>query len=305
MLQEGVAAPATTHDRRTTIPDIEHIRRHVPIADVARALDIRVASNTRAHCWRPESHEHGDRTPSVWFSKRSNKGKCCVCDRWMWSNIDLVQTVLGLNTADAVNWIAEHFHVPRIAKRRPRKPGNGIVVPSGRVGAGPPVQELMRSGVFAKLPYAAKALLFVLVEFCDDDTAKLSYRMLQRVTGIGSRRTIKAGLDAIEDIGLLKVKRGRGADRLRAISGYRLTWDDANLQRIMSDTHETTVSEIKAETELREGARAARAVYLGNTSVSPVNHSRAYVVHSVNHVRKEGKAPTPATPDKRKGATAS
>jgi hypothetical protein len=146
----------TTSDRRGTIPDLEHIKRHVPIA-------------------------------SVWFSQRSNKGKCFVCDRFTWSNIDLVQAVLGLTTAAAVNWIADRFNVPRIGKRRPRR--NGVVIPAGRVGCGSSMQELMRSGVFAKLPHATKAVLSVLIEFCDDQTAKLSYRTLQRVTGISSRRT--------------------------------------------------------------------------------------------------------------------
>lgn len=82
MSSARTAAPAS--QPRRGIPDIEFIKRHVPIADVARALDIRVASNTAAHCWRPDAHEHGDRTPSVWFSRRSNKGKCFVCDRFNW-----------------------------------------------------------------------------------------------------------------------------------------------------------------------------------------------------------------------------
>lgn len=281
------------------IPDIQFIKKHVPIADVARALDIRVLGNA-AHCWRPESHEHGDRTPSVWFSRKSNKGKCMVCDRFTWSNIDLVQSVIGCDTAAAVNWIAERFNVPRIPKRRPRR---SVVVP-GRVGCGSPVQQLMRSGVFAKLSHATKALLFMLIEFCDDDTARLSYRMLQRISGISSRRTIKMGLVTLEEIGLLKIKRSHGTDRLKAINGYRLTWDDANLQRLMADTYETTSREIAAEKKLREEVRAARAQYLGSTSVSSVNHSERLVVHSVNHLTKGRKAPQPQIPAKRTGATA-
>jgi hypothetical protein len=300
--QNALTSPALTpaRDAARGIPDIEHIKRHVPIVDVARALDIRVVGHT-AHCWRPESHEHGDRTPSVWFSRKSNKGKCIVCDRWMWSNIDLVQFVLGCSTAAAVNWIASHFNVPRIAKRRPTT--NRAIVP-GRVGCGSPSQNFMRSGVFAKLPHPAKVLLFVFVEFCGDDTARLSYRMLQRVTGIGSRRTIKESLDMIEDIGLLKVERGHGGDGLRTINGYCLSWDDANLQNLMDDTHGTVVREIQAEKELTARVRAARSTYLGKTSVSSVNHSSAYVVHSVNHSRKEGKPPKSAAVSKRKGATA-
>jgi len=282
------------------IPDLHHIKSHVPIADVARALDIRVASNTRAHCWRPEGHEHGDRTPSVWFSRKSNKGKCCVCDRWMWSNIDLVQTVLSLSTAAAVNWIAERFNVPRIARRRPAR--NGIVVPAGRVGCGSPLSQLMRSGLFARLSHPTKALLSVFLEFCDDDTAELSYRTLQRVSGIGSMTTIKRSQDDLQDIGLLKIKPGHQ----RVMNAYRLTWDDANLQRIMAVAHETTSREVKAEMELKAAAREAAARrYLGNTSLHPVEHKNVRPLHPVEQSRKEGKAPkSAATPDRRKGATA-
>lgn len=271
------------------IPDIQHIKRHVPIADVARALGIRVVSNN-AHCWRPESHEHADRTPSVWFSRRSNKGKCFVCDRFTWSNIDLVQIVLSSGTVAAVNWIAERFNVPRIAKRRPLR--NRVVIPSGRVSCGSPVQELMRSGVFASPPHATKALLFVLIEF-PDESGNLSYRTLQRVTGIGSKRTITTALGTLEDIGLLKVKRGHGSDGLRIMNGYRITWDDAGLLRLMADTHEATTREIKAETELCQATRAARAIYLGNTSVSSVNPQDASRVHSLNPLRKEGRRKRP------------
>jgi hypothetical protein len=284
-------------DKRGTIPDLDFIKRRVPIADVARALDIRVVGNS-AHCWRPESHENGDRTPSVWFSKKSNKGKCEVCDRWTWSNIDLVQSVLACTTALAISWIAERFNVPRIPKRRPRR--NHVVVPAGRVGCGSPVQELMRSGVFAKLTHATKVLLFVLVEFCDH-TEKLSYRTLQRVTGIGSPSTITDSLEILENIGLLKIRRGHGSDGLRVMNGYRLTWDDANLQRLMGDTHETTSREIAAEKELREGARAARAQYLGNTSLHSVKQAERSPLQPLKHSRNEGRGKQPQPETLRKG----
>lgn len=41
------------------IPDLQFIKRHVAIAEVASALEIRVEGKTAAHCWRPENHQHG------------------------------------------------------------------------------------------------------------------------------------------------------------------------------------------------------------------------------------------------------
>ena len=273
------------------IPDIQFIKRHVPIADVARALDVCVVGNT-AHCWRPDSHQHGDRTPSVWFSKRSNKGKCFVCDRFCWSNIDLVQIILGCGTATAVNWIAQRFNVPRIARRHLAK--NSVVIPSGRVGCGSPVQELMRSGVYAEMTHATKSLLFVLLEF-SDPTAKLSYRTLQRVTGIGSDATIKASLDTLEHMGLLKINRARDGDGLRANNSYRFSWDDVGLRRLMTDTHEASTREIKAQIEFRQAARRARAAYLGNSSLQPLKQGNDLLLQPLKQLSKEGKGPRPET----------
>jgi hypothetical protein len=239
------------------IPDLEFIKRHVPITNVARALDMCVIGN-RAHCWRPHSHQHGDRTPSVWFSRRSNKGKCFVCDHFTWSNVDLVQRVIGCSTAHAINWIAARFDVPRIAKRRPTT--NRIVAP-GRVGCGSQVQDFMRSGLFAALPHATKALLFVLHEFMD--WQQLSYRTLMRLSGIGSRATIKVSLENLKHVGLLKVERGYTGRGVCEINAYRLTWDDARLQLLMAERHQATIREIKAEQELREAERAGQRANLG------------------------------------------
>lgn len=40
-------------------PDLHYIKRQIPIAEVARELDLRVIGNT-AHCWRPKNHKNGD-----------------------------------------------------------------------------------------------------------------------------------------------------------------------------------------------------------------------------------------------------
>jgi len=63
---------ATGADRRKTsvrgIPDMKYINRKVPIAEVARSLDLRLDGANKIHCWYPERHQHGDRTASVGFA---------------------------------------------------------------------------------------------------------------------------------------------------------------------------------------------------------------------------------------------
>ena len=39
--------------------------RKVPVAGIAKALDLRLDGNGKIHCWHPERHKHGDRTASV------------------------------------------------------------------------------------------------------------------------------------------------------------------------------------------------------------------------------------------------
>jgi len=43
----------------TGIPDMRFVNRELPIAEVARALDLRFDGATMVHCWQPERHRHG------------------------------------------------------------------------------------------------------------------------------------------------------------------------------------------------------------------------------------------------------
>jgi hypothetical protein len=41
----------------TGIPDMHFINRGVPIAEAARALDLRFDCTGKIHCWHPERHQ--------------------------------------------------------------------------------------------------------------------------------------------------------------------------------------------------------------------------------------------------------
>jgi hypothetical protein len=56
------------------------INREVAIADVARALDLRLDGTNKIHCWHTERHQNGDRTASVGIRCSNNTVKCFGCD---------------------------------------------------------------------------------------------------------------------------------------------------------------------------------------------------------------------------------
>ena len=49
-----VRAVHVVHGVHMGVTDLRYVNQRVPIADVARALDLRVGSNGNMHCWRPE-----------------------------------------------------------------------------------------------------------------------------------------------------------------------------------------------------------------------------------------------------------
>ena len=115
--------------RRDGIPDMKYINRELPIADVARALDLRFDGLGKVHCWHPERHQNGDRTASVGIRVSNNTVKCFVCDSRPMGPIDLVMDVRGVGPAEAALWIAERFTVPSIPTRLPSR-RTGLPCPS-------------------------------------------------------------------------------------------------------------------------------------------------------------------------------
>ena len=149
--------------RRGDIPDMRFINREVPIADVARVLDLRLDGTTRIHCWHPERHQHGDRTASVGVRATNNTVKCFGCDSKPMGPIDLVMDVHGTaSPADAALWIADRFTVPSIPARKRLTDADGR---RDRVGYERGLGLLIRSGLWARLSGPAQAIAAVLLEF--------------------------------------------------------------------------------------------------------------------------------------------
>jgi hypothetical protein len=133
-----------------------------------------------AHCWRPENHKNGDRTPSVSFDTRRNIGRCFVCDARSWSGIDLVRKVRRVTLRQAAEWIAARFRVPQIPRRKHVKHREHWDS-SSRVGiSGFCLEEIVRTGFWATLSCSEARILVVFCAFCPPGSDKaISYRGIQ------------------------------------------------------------------------------------------------------------------------------
>jgi len=123
----------------STIPDMRHINRNVPIVEVARVLNLRLDGANKIHCWHPDRHKHGDRTASVGIRTTNNTVKCFGCDSKPMGPIDFVMDVRGVVAADAALWIAAQFDVPTARGTRSMAKPSRIRV---GVGASYPVWHL-------------------------------------------------------------------------------------------------------------------------------------------------------------------
>ena len=237
-------------------PDLKFIKQHVLIADVARELDVQVFGS-RARCWRPESHQNRDRTPSVGFQRRTNRGRCWVCDDHSWSVIDLVMMVLDCDFPAAVAWVCERFPVPAV------KPGKHIAErrqwnPTYRVGTnGSPFEWLVRAGLWADLPASHRSILLVLDSYTDTETgqAMISYRGLMRYSGVRTKTTVRRALQHFLRIGLLEIEHGVGSDGFRSVSRYKLTFNSPRFLNLVNEIHRRQRVEIELDRAFRAAER--------------------------------------------------
>jgi len=237
------------------------INRKLPIVDVARALDLRLDGASKIHCWRPERHQHGDRTASVGVRTSNNTVKCFGCNSKPLGPIDLVMDVLGISTtADAALWIAARFPVPTIPARK------RLTIDRqhrGPVGYERGLGLLIRSGLWADLSAPAQAIAPILWEFGEKTDAfgeirlvKMAYRTIARHSGIESHNAIRKALVELAEIGYLSLPR----DVLprcpeRESSTYIVTPNSNELFERANAAAYQRQQEIDAEIELRRRRR--------------------------------------------------
>jgi len=245
------------------IPDFRRINRNLPIAEVAKALELRFGQSGMIHCWHPEKHQHGDRTPSVGIQKSVNRVKCFGCETPPMSVIDLVIDAQATDAAGAAAWLERNFEVPRIPKGRHLEPTRPL--PRYDVGHEQPLELLVKSGVWATLRPQAQRIGPVLLHFAEKrehDTfrVQLSNRGIMRYSGIKSFGSVSKGIAQLEEIGWLSILRGdaRAGGLIRAANTYILTpYSDAILELANAMAAQNR-KEIEIEREMRRLQRLAR-----------------------------------------------
>jgi hypothetical protein len=190
------------------IPDAHWINNQLPIADVAVALGCGQPLHGKLHCWHPERHKNGDRTPSVGIKKAANRVKCfgCAGDSKYMSVIDFAKDYLGVDVRQAIRWLAERFEIPRISRGKHLDEPDR---PRFAVGNEDPVELLVRSGVWAILSPPAQRIFPVLLSFAQRDDKRrymieMSYLGMQRYSGLKSPNAVKGALACLGDFHLLE-----------------------------------------------------------------------------------------------------
>lgn len=274
---------------RQTLPDMKYIRHEIPIADVARELGIRVETSNSAHCWRVGAHQNGDRTASMSF--RRNRARCHVCDPDSMSVIELVIRYQELDPTrglkEATEWICARWTVPVIAKntklaRRER----WATSPVGHSSF--PLEDFIRSGVWAALDDPARAVLPVLFCFAERGTVSVSYRGLARYSGLASLATVAKGFQQLKRLGILEALPRVGSN-FREPSNYRFTLDGEKFQAELAEIHRRLKLESGAERELLAQSRAAAlpepkpagALYPGTVFTIPVTRTEVHASKNV------------------------
>ena len=244
------------------IPDLSWINRELPIADVVKALDLRVGEGGKIHCWHPERHKSGDRTASVGIQKPVNRVKCFGCGTRPMSVVDLVMDATGTDAAGAAQWIEKHFEVRRIPKRRhlqDARPKHWC-----DVGHEQPIELLVKSGIWGALSPQAQRIapvLNCLATKADGNTFRIqiSYRAIMRYSGVKSPNSVAKALKQLAEIEWLKTLPTESNSKVLRDSGtYILTPYSDGITELANSMAAQMRQEIEAERELRKRQRRAR-----------------------------------------------
>lgn len=254
----------TSAQQAGTIPDFKWVNRHLPMRDVCVALGLRVDPAGMIHCWHPERHKAGDRTPSVSIRKSTNRLRCFGCGSKTLSVVDVVMDALGTDVAGAARWLKQHFNVKHIAKGRHLKDSHTIR--PYRVGFEQPIELLVKSGIWAMLNPGSQRIipaLFYLAEpgkGPDTFVAQVSYRTILRYSGVKSFETISKALKQLAELGWLSTlpQANPDASVLRDVNTYILTPYSDAVMEMANSMAASFRADIEQERELRRQERKAR-----------------------------------------------
>jgi hypothetical protein len=239
------------------------INRDIPIAEVARALELRFDCTGKIHCWHPERHKHGDRTASVGIRRTNNTVKCFGCDSKPTGPIDLVMDVQQIAAADAALWIAQHFDVPMIPAGKRLEEAARLRT---RFGHERGLELLIRSGLWGTLSEASRSIAPVLQALSEKTgpsderpSIRISYVKITRFSGVKSPNSIRKALHELEEVGFLTMpEAGLGRSPSRQASLYVVTPNSETLVELAHAFATQMRVEIAAEQEIRRRLRKER-----------------------------------------------
>jgi hypothetical protein len=269
----------TTPQQAGAIPDFKWVNRHVPIREVCIALGLRFGCGNMLHCWHDDRHQNGDRTASVSIRKSTNRLRCFGCGSMTLSVLDLVMDALGTDVAGAARWLEQHFNVKHLAKGRHLKDSHAIR--SYRVGFEDPIELLIKSGIWAMLKPGSQRIIPALLYLAKPGdvartfVAQVSYRAIQRYSGVKSFGTISNALKQLAELGWLTTlpQANPEASVMRDVNTYILTpFSDAVMEMAKSVFASFRV-DIEQERELRRRERNARRRNTQVTEGSPSSAS--------------------------------
>jgi hypothetical protein len=242
------------------ISDLAYIRDQIPIAEVALKLGLTVRGKM-IRCWHPDNHAHGDRTPSVGIWEKRNRVRCFGgCKPQMLSTIDLVMDFRSATFKEAINWITDKFEVPICSRIQTRTRFSPL---ERRNGEDWPLERFVSSGLWASLGHPAQALLpvFLTVVRTGENDVSLSYRTLQRYSGLGSPSSVRRGLDELKFIGVVaqaRIPKREDGLPIRESATYRVTPKSKVVEQMADQVMLQMELEIIDEIELRDQQRADR-----------------------------------------------
>jgi DNA-binding HxlR family transcriptional regulator len=168
----------------------------------------------------------------------------------------LAVDVLAKTPKDAALWIAEHFEVPHISKRKHlTEPKRNIHT----VGHETPQGLLIRSGLWAGLSPFTQRLVPVLLEFSEElnkrdrsRSVQLSCRAIYRYVGAESPHALQKGLKELNEIGWLTRENCGAAGPMQEAARYTLTPYSDQLQECANAEKAELKREIEIERQLRK-----------------------------------------------------
>jgi hypothetical protein len=259
------------------IPDLKWINRSLSILEVVRALGLRIGAGGMVHCWHPERHQHGDRTPSVSIRTKNNTIYCFGCGSKPMSVVDLIVDARGVTVAEAAHWLDQNFEVRRIQPRK-HLADAGARRPY-QVGMEQPIELLVRCGVWARLSAPAQRIVPVLLSFAERGgpetfRVEISYRGMMRYSGLKSFNAVSGALGQLAEIGWLQ-RSGNGArgQILRDTGAYVLTPFSEALRELGNTISQEERQMIQAERELREQQRRQRRLAIAARARQPDGHA--------------------------------